>query len=523
LSRPASPGEDGHRKERSKSLPASRPLSAAKKSILKNVPLDLDDPLEDRKTSSLKPSSRAQNPAREPETLPDEEEPASLLVDERDTDILAQALRRLSGDPLGDMSGINMVRRESLFKFQEGMILNPYEEDGAGKDGSGLSQDSLEEPVLERQISDGSGGAFSDVETGSKGSKDTELMQSSGKAAERQISAGSESDFLHAETVSKGSKERQISGGSGRSGSAFSDLETGSKGSKDGLHRQISGETGAKSEPKAMPHIEEAAERPATASVETAPASGLPEILVTKQTQDSMGMQTSPTSSDDKKNMSKLRMSIMVKQAPEPEKEVRRATDSHSEESSEDSDDHSDDETPKAFGQKKPEATDMSQRRGTGLSGAAGKKHAPAPDVKTRRGTGLSGSGGGRRGTGPIGGALASHSPGSTVYQAADGSPEWLKSWVKKLRKMKKNADVRQETNLAMAGRLTPLVPPDRSYLSDNPRVATPNSSTMGSRNSSRMSNNPPPIGLGEESASVMNYFRARSMYRRPIWEELYD
>jgi len=111
----------------------------------------------------------------------------------------------------------------------------------------------------------------------------------------------------------------------------------------------------------------------------------------------------------------------------------------------------------------------------------------------------------------------------ASKFADADGTV-WLRMWAKKLRKMRKNAGVKRDVHLAMAGRLTPLVPADRSFIStaDNLRCATPSSSMMDSRTSSRMSNNTV-VGLGEDSASVVHYLQARSMYQRPVWEELFD
>jgi len=112
-----------------------------------------------------------------------------------------------------------------------------------------------------------------------------------------------------------------------------------------------------------------------------------------------------------------------------------------------------------------------------------------------------------------------------TASKSADADTTlWLSRWAKKLRKMRKNAGVKRDTHLAMAGRLTPLVPSDRSFIStaENLRCATPSSSMMDSRTSSRMSNNTM-VGLGEDSASVAHYLQARSMYRRPVWDELFD
>lgn len=81
--------------------------------------------------------------------------------------------------------------------------------------------------------------------------------------------------------------------------------------------------------------------------------------------------------------------------------------------------------------------------------------------------------------------------------------------WVAKRKKRIQEAPIRTEARMALAGRLTPMIPKDRSYICMNLRPPS-----QSARSTSRR------LGLGPVTATEMQLNQATHIYGKPVWHE---
>lgn len=81
--------------------------------------------------------------------------------------------------------------------------------------------------------------------------------------------------------------------------------------------------------------------------------------------------------------------------------------------------------------------------------------------------------------------------------------------WVAKRARRIQEAPIRTEARMALAGRLTPMIPKDRSYICVDLRPAT-----QSARNSTRR------LGLGAVTATEVQLNQATHIYGKPVWHE---
>ncbi|CAK9040398.1 unnamed protein product [Durusdinium trenchii] len=82
--------------------------------------------------------------------------------------------------------------------------------------------------------------------------------------------------------------------------------------------------------------------------------------------------------------------------------------------------------------------------------------------------------------------------------------------WVAKRARRIQEAPIRAEARMALAGRLTPMIPKDRSYICVDGRPATHSSKFRTSRQ----------LGLGGVTATEVQLNQATHLYGKPVWHE---